>query len=56
MNERYISDPTPEDFLEWALKNKNLFSEFYVSHILPELLDAEAEDFFGTEGFDKRYE
>lgn len=52
---KYIKDPTPEDFLEWANKNKDSFEEFYQEEILNLILDLEQDDYFGTEGFDKRF-
>ena len=52
---KYTRDPSPEDFLEWAIKNKNMFEEFYNDEILPLVLDLEQDDYFGTEGFDKRF-
>lgn len=52
---KYIRDPSPEDFLEWAANNKNMFEEFYNKEILPLILDLEQDDYFGTEGFDKRF-
>ncbi len=52
---RYTRDPSPEDFLEWAAKNKGAFEEFYNEEILPLILDLEQDDYFGTEGFDKRF-
>lgn len=49
-----MKDPTAEDFLEWAINNKEAFIEFYEDGILDLLLDYEQNDYFGTEGFDKR--
>lgn len=52
---RYIKDPSSEDFLEWANKNKDAFEDFYQDQILNLILDLEQDDYFGTEGFDKRF-
>lgn len=55
MTSKYIKDPTPEDFLEWARANKDQFEEFYNDELLSLILDLEQDDYFGTEGFDKRF-
>lgn len=52
---KYIKDPTPEDFLEWANKNKEVFVDFYEDQLIHIILDLEQDDYFGTEGFDKRF-
>ena len=52
---KYTRDPSPEDFLEWAAKHKDTFEEFYNDEILPLIHDLEQDDYFGTEGFDKRF-
>ena len=52
---KYTQDPSAEDFLEWAKTNANAFEEFYNEEILPIILDLEQDDYFGTEGFDKRF-
>ena len=51
----YTRTPTPEDFLAWAAKHKKDFEEFYEEFVAPVILDLECEDYFGTEGFDKRF-
>lgn len=55
MISKYVQDPSAEDFLEWAKTDKNAFEEFYANEILPLILDLEQDDYFGTEGFDKRF-
>ena len=52
---RYTNDPSTEDFLIWARENKEDFEEFYTNEILPLILDLEQDDYFGTEGFGKRF-
>ena len=52
---KYIRDPDHKDFLEWAKKDPEIWEEFYRDYILEILLDLEQEDYFGTEGFDKRF-
>lgn len=51
---KYMKNPSAQDFLIWAQENKKDFEEFYNDEILPLLLDLEQDDYFGTEGFDKR--
>lgn len=52
---KYMRNPNPEDFLIWAKENKEDFEEFYNDEILPLIHDLEQDDYFGTEGFDKRF-
>ena len=52
---KYRKNPTLEDFKEWCETNKELAQEFYDYYILPRILDLEQDDYFGTEGFDKRF-
>ena len=47
--------PSPQHFLEWANKNPEEFQEFYYSYIEEWVGLAEEQDYFGTEGFDKRF-
>jgi hypothetical protein len=56
MNKVHESATTPEDFIEWAMKHKDQFSEFYLEHILPVLIDVEDCDYIGTEVFDGRFQ
>jgi hypothetical protein len=55
MASKYVRDPSPKDFLEWSKANPELFKEFYKDHLLDLILDLEQDDYFGTEGFDKRF-
>jgi hypothetical protein len=53
---KWVRDITPRDFLEWANKHKEEFEDFWHQSEMLELVEeAESEDFFGTEGFDKRF-
>lgn len=48
---------TPKEFLEWASNPDNFeaFEDFYYDFDLAiQIDDAEADDYFGTEGFNKR--
>lgn len=51
----YLREPTLEDFLVWCRNNLGLAEEFYNDCILPNILELEQEDYFGDEGFDKRF-
>ena len=52
---KYTRDPTLEDFLEWCKNDKDTAEEFFRDCILPDILELEGDDYFGTEGFDKRF-
>lgn len=52
---KYTRSPSYKDFQEWSHKDEHSFMEFYEEFILPLILDLEQEDYFGTEGFDKRF-
>lgn len=44
------------DFLEWAKKNPlDFYDLYYFYHMVDVVKDAEESDFFGTEGFNKRF-
>lgn len=51
----YTKDPNKDDFLHWAKENPTDYYYFYDEYILPLILDLEQDDYFGTEGFDKRF-
>lgn len=52
----YTREPDHEDFLDWAHRHKYFdYKEFYEEFVLPVILDLEKDDYFGTEGFDKRF-
>jgi len=51
----YTRDPTAEEFLTWIKENPEDWEMFYTDYVIDRVYQAEAEDFFGTEGFDKRY-
>lgn len=51
----YVKEPTLEDFLYWCRNNWDLAEEFYDDCILPSILELEQDDYFGTEGFNKRF-
>ena len=46
---------TPERFLKWAKNNPQDFEEFFHNELLDLILSLEQDDYFGTEGFDKRF-
>ena len=46
---------TPEKFLEWAKKRAEEFNDFFHDELLDLILTLEQDDYFGTEGFDKRF-
>lgn len=53
MNKAFV---TAEDFLEWAKENPEDFANFYSEYgIQYDVKEAEQDDFFGTEGFNKRF-
>ncbi len=52
---KYINKPQPEDFLRWVEENKEFFTAFYWDYIFDLIVDLEQDDYFGTEGFDKRF-
>lgn len=46
---------TPKKFLEWAKERPQDFEEFFCDELLELILTLEQDDYFGTEGFDKRF-
>jgi hypothetical protein len=52
---KYTREPNLQDFKEWMEKDRESAQEFFDDIILPNILDLEANDYFGTEGFDKRF-
>ena len=52
---KYLSKPTHADFLEWCKNHEEDFKEFFEEHILDLIVELEHHDYFGTEGFDKRF-
>ncbi len=55
MTTKYTRNPNEKDFLEWAKTNPEEFQNLYDDYILEIILDLEQDDYFGTEGFDKRF-
>ena len=55
MTTKYTRNPSAKDFLEWANKHFDEFESFYDEIILEQILELEQDDYFGTEGFDKRF-
>lgn len=52
----YTRKPNLDDFMNWLEDNKEGQAKtFYEDVILPAILDLESDDYFGTEGFDKRF-
>lgn len=51
----HVREPTLGGFLDWCRNNWDLAEEFYDDCILPNILELEQDDYFGTEGFNKRY-
>lgn len=52
---KYVREPNHEDFLEWAKNNPQQYEDFYNDQIIYLITDLEQDDYFGTEGFDKRF-
>lgn len=52
---KYTREPSYKDFQEWSHTDECNFKLFYEEFILPLILDLEMDDYFGTEGFDKRF-
>jgi len=47
---------TAEEFLEWAIANPEAFEIFYNdAAIYADVEELEVDDYFGTEGFNKRF-
>ena len=46
---------TPERFLKWAKNNQRNFEELFYDELLDTILILEQDDYFGTEGFEKRF-
>ena len=46
---------TAEDFLSWAKDNPEAFKKLYKEELSELIYDLEADDYFGTEGFNKRF-
>lgn len=51
----YTRLPNTDDFLRWVQENPEDYKKFYKEHILPIILQLEPDEYFGTEGFDKRF-
>lgn len=52
---KYTKEPNLDDFKKWMEKDPEQAQDFFEYFILPEILTLEQDDYFGTEGFDKRY-
>lgn len=52
---KYNREPDHNDFLEWAKENPQEYEDFYNDHLSYLIQDLEQDDYFGTEGFDKRF-
>ena len=46
---------TPNWFLNWAKDRPEDFEEFFYNELQDFILLLEQDDYFGTEGFDKRF-
>ena len=46
---------TPERFLKWAKNSPRDFEELFYDELLDTILILEQDDYFGTEGFEKRF-
>ncbi len=55
MSNPYIRDPNEQDFLSWAKANPEEYKVFFYDELLNLILALEQDDYFGTEGFDKRF-
>ena len=51
----YTKEPNHKDFLEWIKKEPDTYEMFFYDCILDCILREEQCDYFGTEGFDKRF-
>lgn len=49
------NDLTAEQFLAWANKNPQDWEEFFNNELRDLVYMLEQDDYFGTEGFDKRF-
>lgn len=45
----------PDDFVDWVVEYPHQFNRLFREHLLNLLLELEADDYFGTEGFNKRF-
>jgi len=52
---KYTREPTFKEFIEWCKDNEELAERFFEDHIIFGILELEQDDYFGTEGFDKRF-
>lgn len=52
---KYRKEPTMKDFIEWATKNPDEAERFWNDELWGIIQDLEMYDYFGTEGFDKRF-
>lgn len=52
---KYTREPDHNDFLEWAKNNPQEYRDFFDDHLSYLIQDLEQDDYFGTEGFDKRF-
>ena len=48
-------DITAEEFLAWANKNNQDYKKFFDNEIRDLVIMLEQDDYFGTEGFAKRF-
>lgn len=53
--EDVLDDHTPKSFLNWANDDIETAQEVFEEVIYDIILDLEEDDYFGTEGFDKRF-
>jgi len=48
-------DGEPDAFLRWANNNEEEFNDFFEDYLVAIIEELEQDDYFGTEGFNKRF-
>ena len=52
---KYHKEPAMKDLLDWATKHSDEAEVFWNDELWDLIQDLEMDDYFGTEGFDKRF-
>lgn len=50
-----VGGDDPNEFLKWAFKNEEEFNDMFEDEIAAIIEEYEERDYFGTEGFNKRF-